>query len=228
MVSARAPFRVPRAAAVAVTVLALAAGAHLLAGGELPAFPVMTALAAVVALSAVMLAGTKMTAPVLAGYLGTCQAGLHLAFSALSGAGSPLTGNSHHPGSVAGPGIVEASVPHEHLSNDASPGMLGMHIVAVLVTALLMARGEAALWALAAWLRPLIDPPTATPIKAWSWFAFTATETIALRWKGPGQPPARGPPPAAPRCHRLSMCPRRRWRAPAPSSFHLAELQNQP
>ncbi len=64
MTSARAPFRIPpRATAVAVTVLTLAVAAHVLAGGELPAFPVMTALAAVVALSAVMLAGRKMTAP---------------------------------------------------------------------------------------------------------------------------------------------------------------------
>lgn len=132
MTAARAPFRIPRAAVVAVTVLALAATAHWLAGGELPAFPVMTALTAVVVLSAVLLAGRKMTAPFWPHIWGASQTALHLAFSALPGSGTPKPDLAHHPGMAAGPGIGGAVVPHEHLSADVSPGMLGAHVVAIL------------------------------------------------------------------------------------------------
>ncbi|QSZ51442.1 MULTISPECIES: hypothetical protein [unclassified Arthrobacter] len=194
MTAARAPFRIPRAAAVAVTVLALAATAHLLAGGELPAFPVMTALTAVIALSAIMLTGRKMTVPLLAVYLGASQAALHLAFSALAGAGTPRPGLSHHLGMAAGPGSGHGVVPHEHLSSDASPGMLGLHVAAILATALLMARGESALWALAAWLRPLLGLLKPSKLRACPSLPVTGTETIHLRRNRQARPPARGPP----------------------------------
>lgn len=195
MAGARAPFRLPRAAAVAVTVLVLGAAAHVMAGGELPALPVMTALTAVVALSAVMLAGRKMTAPVLAAYLGASQTGLHLAFSALSGVGTPMPGMAvHHPGMKAGTGGPGASIAHDHLSADVSLGMLGMHLTAVLLTALVMARGESALWALAAWLRPLMDPPEPAIIRVCRYLAVTAAATIQPRGRVTGRPPARGPP----------------------------------
>ncbi|MET4901641.1 hypothetical protein PV760_13295 [Paenarthrobacter sp. CC6] len=194
MTAARAPFRIPRAAVVAVTVLALAATAHWLAGGELPAFPVMTALTAVVVLSAVILAGRKMTARLLAAYLGASQTALHLAFSALAGSGTPKPDLAHHPGMAAGPGIGGAVVPHEHLSADVSPGMLGVHVAAILATALLMARGESALWALAAWLRPLLQTPSPSAIKACPFIAASATQTVPLRAKYLGRPPSRGPP----------------------------------
>lgn len=194
MTRTRAPFRVPRAAAVAVTVLALAAAAHMFAGGQLPAFPVMAALTAVVALSAVMLAGTKMTAPILAAYLGGCQAALHLSFSALSGPGTPIPGPAHHAGTVAGAATAAAGAAHDHLSADVSFGMLGMHLAAVLLTALLMARGESALWALAAWLRPLIDPPKPTGIQGTRFITVTPAEPMPLQGKALGRPPARGPP----------------------------------
>ncbi|WP_311214586.1 MULTISPECIES: hypothetical protein [unclassified Arthrobacter] len=194
MTSARAPFRIPRATAVAVTVLTLAVAAHVLAGGELPAFPVMTALAAVVALSAVMLAGRKMTAPVLAAYLGIGQATLHLAFSALSGPGTPTPAVAHHGGLPGGTGSVAAGAPHDHLSADASLGMLGMHVAAVLVTALLMARGESALWALAGWLRPLVETLEPSAIPARRYVPLIAAEALSLRWKVLLRPPVRGPP----------------------------------
>ncbi|WP_208760003.1 hypothetical protein [Paenarthrobacter nitroguajacolicus] len=194
MTAARAPFRIPRAAAVAVMVLALAAAAHSLAGGDLPAFPVMTALTAVIALSAILMAGRKMTAPLLAVYLGVSQSALHLAFSALAGAGTPRPGLAHHSGTAAGPGNGGGVARHEHLSADVSPGMLGMHVAAILATALLMARGESALWALAAWLRPLLDLLKPSEPRAYPCMPVTATETVHLRRNERARPPARGPP----------------------------------
>ncbi|MFW0772799.1 hypothetical protein ACLRGI_06490 [Paenarthrobacter nitroguajacolicus] len=194
MTSMRAPFRLPRAAAVALVVLTLAAAAHVLAGGELPAFSVMTALTAVVALSAVVLSGRKMTAPILAAYLGIGQAALHLAFSASSGPGSPLAGGAHHGGLPGSSGAVAAGAPYDHLSADASLGMLGLHVAAVFIMALLMARGESALWALAAWLRPLIETIESSSIPARRYVPVTASADPAPRWKDSVRPPVRGPP----------------------------------
>ncbi|MCM0616590.1 hypothetical protein [Paenarthrobacter sp. TYUT067] len=194
MTFARAPFRLPRAAAVAVTVLTFAAAAHVFAGGELPAFPVMTALTAVVTLSAVMLAGRKMTAPMLAAYLGVGQTVLHLAFSALSGPGAPAPTGAHHGGLPGGTGSVAAGSPHDHLSADVSLGMLAMHAAAVLVTALVMARGESALWALAAWLRPLVDTLEPSAIQTCREVPVAAAPALSPRRKALLRPPVRGPP----------------------------------
>ncbi|QOT20000.1 hypothetical protein [Paenarthrobacter sp. YJN-5] len=200
MKAVRAPFLLPRAAGVALTALVLAAAAHVLAGGELPALPVLSALAAVVTLTAVVLAGRKMTTPVLAAYLGICQAALHLAFSALSGPGTPVNDLSGHHPAAPGPGPGGGGVPgvHDHLSADMSAGMLAMHVAAVLATALVMAKGEAAVWALASWLRPLVEPPAAVSIRTPHFVVQADADLLRLRPGRPERPPARGPPrPAA-------------------------------
>ncbi|MEV7473574.1 hypothetical protein ACIQF8_18375 [Pseudarthrobacter sp. NPDC092184] len=167
MVLRHAPLRLPRAGVLALTVLTLAAAAHVGAGGQLPAPAIMMALAAVVGLSAVLLAGLKMTAPLLAAYLGGAQLSLHLAFSTLSAGAVPGSEPSHHgPGLAAGPLMLESAATHQHLMADAGSPMTFAHVIATLATALLLARGEAALWALAAWLRPLngpIDPVIIPP-----------------------------------------------------------------
>ena len=196
MTTERAPFRIPRAGVLSVTVLGLAAAAHLSAGGHLPAAPVMAALTAVVTVSAVLLAGRKMTFPVLAGYLAAGQVVLHLVFSALPGAGGATPGPVHHLRGVvtAAPGPVDGAIPHEHLSADASPAMLCLHLVATLATALMLARGEAALWALAAWLRPFVELPEPSGLSPGLRTTVTGGKTISQRWRGLGQPPMRGPP----------------------------------
>lgn len=160
MFSQHAPMRLPRAGAVALTVLTLAAGAHLAAGGQLPTLPVTMALAAVVGLSSILLAGLRMTAPLLIAYLSGSQLALHLAFSTLSNSAAPGSVLSHHGLSTAAATslALQSAAPHQHLVADTGSVMTFGHIVATLGTALLLARGEAALWALAAWLRPLLGP----------------------------------------------------------------------
>ncbi|QDG61688.1 hypothetical protein [Pseudarthrobacter sp. NIBRBAC000502771] len=152
MIAQRIPLRLPRAGAVALVVLLLAAGAHLAAGGQLPALPIMAALAAVVGLSAVLVAGAKLTAPRLSFYLCGSQLALHLGFSTLSTPAAGRPGPAHH-----GPSLLnlEGAASHQHLVADPGTYMTFVHLAATLGTAVLIARGEAALWALAAWLRPL-------------------------------------------------------------------------
>jgi hypothetical protein len=72
--------------------------------------------------------------------------------------------------------------------------MLTAHFLATLATGVLLARGEAALWALLSWLRPLLRllaalAPRPTPAVP----AFTE-ETLPRLWRGLRLPALRGPP----------------------------------
>lgn len=191
----RAPLRLPRAGAVALTVLTLAAGAHVAAGGQLPALPILTAVAAVVGLSAVILAGRKMTAPLLAGYLGTSQLVLHLAFSRLANPGtSGPAVQPHHGFTTPTWGPAETPAPYEHLAADAGSTMTLLHLAATLLTAILLARGEAALWALAAWLKPLHGIPETGTIPPRFRVQPARPRTVPVEAAVPGQIGVRGPP----------------------------------
>jgi hypothetical protein len=95
------------------------------------------------------------------------------------------------------PSLPAEPVPPGHLAADFEPQMLGLHIVATLVTALLLAKGEAALWALAAWLRPLRGIAAVR-------FLFPAAVAVPVPrramgrlWRVLRRPPSRGPPAAA-------------------------------
>lgn len=191
-----APLRLPRAGVLALTVLTLAAAAHLGAGGELPGPSIMMALAAVVGLSAVLLAGLKMTAPLLAAYLGGSQLSLHLAFSTLSASAVPGSEPSHHGLGLAatGPLMLESATSHRHLMADAGSPMTFAHVIATLATALLLARGEDALWALAAWLRPLNGPIDPVIIPPGFRQPPRTQRPVPLCAKVPVQTVVRGPP----------------------------------
>ncbi|MGG5173311.1 hypothetical protein ACQR35_14245 [Pseudarthrobacter sp. J1738] len=194
-----APFRLPRSAAVTAVILALAAGAHTGAGGQLPPAPVMAACTALVLLGVVMVTRWKLTTPALAGILSAGQWMLHAAFSVLSGPASAVPAPGPHLHTAAAAGVRMAAVhdlPHSHLPADLDPPMLGAHILATLVTAALLARGEAALWALAAWLRPLAGIP-AVPILRTSPTIPPAPRHAPIRpWRTLRRHPLRGPPAA--------------------------------
>lgn len=66
MTGLRAPFRLLRTAVVAAAVISLAAGTHILAGGQLPPAPLMAALMALTALVVVLVTKWEMTALSLA------------------------------------------------------------------------------------------------------------------------------------------------------------------
>lgn len=163
----RAPLRLWRSAAVTITVLSLAAGAHALGGAPLPGLPVLVLLAALVNLPIVLLAGRRLGMRTLVPLLGAGQWSLHHAFSwftstdSCTGGSGAATGHAHHaPTMVAScaTGSGPAAMDHLHPTGWGLP-MLAAHLVAVVVTALALSRGEDALWLLAAWLRPLARLP---------------------------------------------------------------------
>ncbi len=174
MVAVAAPFRGLRSGAIGITILALAAGAHMLAGGALPVPPIMLALTALTALASVAVTGIRIPPALMAALLGASQPLLHNAFDLLSGQG--MTGGAsmagmagpdmHHDliGVAAGPLPVAASMAHLSVGTAAPAAVLAMtvaHIAATLASAVVLAKGEEALWLLASWLCPLVQLPTA-------------------------------------------------------------------
>lgn len=195
-----APFRFPRAAAVTAAVFGLAAGAHALSGGSLPKPEISFGLLALVLAPVMILTRIRITAPVMILLLGSGQLILHEAFGALSVDALSVHGLSSPTGltSVSGHlhGVPLLSPAPLVTAETAAPGalMLILHAVATLVTALLLARGEAALWALAAWLRPLIQPLAALFVPAWPRLPLPAPVVIPSRWRTLRLPSLRGPP----------------------------------
>ncbi len=192
-----APFRMLRSAAVAAVILTLAAGAHTLAGGQLPPGPVMAACTALVLLGVVLLTRWKLTATALTGILGAGQWMLHAAFSVLSESAPTGPAPVRHLHTAAATGVPAAhDLPHSHLPADLDPPMLGAHVLATLVTAVVLDRGEAALWALAAWLRPLAGIPAVPALVISTTISPAPRHALVRRWRALRLHPLRGPPMA--------------------------------
>lgn len=130
MFSAALPFRLVRAAAFAVVCLGLGLGAHVFAGG-VPTWPGVALGLLVGFAAAVPLSGRERTLGTILPVLGGVQVVQHLLFSvgAAGSAGVRLSG-------------------HVHGGLTLSVGMLVAHGWAAGLTAIWLARGEAALWRL--------------------------------------------------------------------------------
>ncbi|UWX97469.1 hypothetical protein N2K95_01890 [Arthrobacter zhaoxinii] len=162
------PFRLLRAAVATAVIVALAAGAHLAGGGMLPDPILLVALAAFTLAGVSITAGRRFRPGSLVLVLGAAQLGLHGAFRVLTSGvqcqpGAPV----HHgvavlcpePGALADAGAAHQLTGLSPLHTDAGPALFLAHLAAVVLSALALARGEDALHATAAWLRPLFAPP---------------------------------------------------------------------
>ena len=188
---------------LALTALSLAAGAHTLAGGQLPSSGILLALLALTGLATTTATRLKLNFPAMAGLLGAGQLVLHEAFTAFSAPalGAAPTGNvaSHHLGPVPLPVGVDGQLAVSGLDSHAALPMLAGHALATILCALLLARGEAALWSLAAWLRPLLRLPVpvtpdavTVPPAITGWPADSAPQP----WRNLRRDCRRGPPAA--------------------------------
>ncbi|MGO1516016.1 MAG: hypothetical protein ACTHWW_00910 [Arthrobacter sp.] len=169
--STRAPLRLWRSIAVTSTVMALAAGAHVLGGGPLPGLPVLVLLAALVNLPVVLLAGRRLSLPTLTAVLGLGQWSLHHAFAWFATppdctGGAPEVPFGHHGSVVAGICGSASPLAHGAAAHWGSMGlpMITAHLLAIFLSAVALARGEAALWMLMAWLSPLASLPRPAPL----------------------------------------------------------------
>ncbi len=160
-----------RAGAVAATVLGLAAGAHLSAGGELPGPFLLAALTLVLVAVCLLLAGRRFSWPVLTALLAGGQAGLHVVFDACAGPAATVAGTGHHQVLAFAGGPVP--------STGAGAGMTFAHVAATALALGALLHGEALLWSVWAWLRPVVRLPV-RPVR-----------TVAPRPVVPASEPAR-------------------------------------
>jgi hypothetical protein len=199
----RASFRLFRTALIGSIIVALAAGGHLAGGGRLPEPAIVTALCAVAMIPVAVLTRFRLSFPALAGLLGAGQLWLHWSFGALSTA-APLsgparmtTGHTGHTAAAVAPEMLEKSMAAPSAGMGAA--MFAAHAVATLGTALLLARGERALAALASWLRPLVqlpEPVTVVPVRVPG--PCTPSPALPRVRVGRRLPTRRGPPSLAP------------------------------
>jgi hypothetical protein len=123
------PFRIARAAAFAAVCLGLSVMAHVLAGGSVSVPSAAAALAFAFG-AALIVSGRERTLAAILPLLASVQAGVHVLFSLV---------HTTPPAEIAG---------HVHAGLLPGLGMLVTHGWVVGLTALWLARGEAALWAL--------------------------------------------------------------------------------
>jgi hypothetical protein len=189
----RAWFRLSRASAVAGSTVLLAAAAHTAAGGALPDPLILLGLLALALLPAVWLCGKRLTTSAVLGLLGTGQLVLHSAFDILSHPAATAPQLSPTAGHVHVLGALPHGGPVGHVDS-YGPAMLAAHILATLTVGLLIAKGEAALWALLAWLSPLVRLlllPALPPAPSLPAYAPQAFPTM---WRSLQLPVLRGPP----------------------------------
>ncbi|MFK0040046.1 hypothetical protein ACIQTW_09415 [Paenarthrobacter sp. NPDC090517] len=194
----RAPFHALRSGAISVVVVLLAAGAHVVGGGELPTAPVLLALVALTALAATLATRFKLNFFTMAGLLGAGQLALHEAFTTLSPIAASKQETNHHLGSgTLSPGLDIAATHTHELGTALGTMMFVGHVLATIASAVVLAKGEDALWQLAAWLRPLLALPTLVvrPDAGASPVAIGAPDVFIPRpWRNLRQDSRRGPP----------------------------------
>ncbi|WP_045729947.1 hypothetical protein [Pseudarthrobacter chlorophenolicus] len=199
----RTPFHLVRASALATGILTLAAGAHVAGGGQLPAPGILLAILALTGLASTAATRLKLSFPAMAGLMGGGQLALHELFATFSVSSLPSGPVAAHAGHQHGvpslPPDLLALAGHVDPADPASGSlMLAAHALATLGCALLLAKGEAALWALAGWLRPLAGLPAplvfndAGPVPA----ALPPTAAPLRPWRNLRQDSRRGPPSA--------------------------------
>jgi hypothetical protein len=209
---ATGPLRLVRAGTVAVVTVALAALAHVLAGGGLPPVVVLVTLTALVLAAAVVVTGRRLGRVGALALLGVGQVAVHSSFSLFTSMAcmpgptdeAALFGHVHHAGMVMQSQVActsaDAGVSQPLLGGSA---MLVLHLVATVVAALVIAGADRALWWLAAWLRPLVGtaepvvvvprPSLPTPAEVpWSGYEWWR-DVVPLRgppaWQSPVVPP---------------------------------------
>ena len=194
----RSPFHAVRSAAITLVIVLLASGAHVFGGGSLPTAPVLLALLALTGLATTLATRFKLNFVAMAALLGASQLMLHEAFTALAPIDVAAPAGSHHLGTETVPTLDPATHLHE-LGTTFGVLMLVAHVLATIASAALLAKGEDALWQLAAWLRPLVALPSLLfkPDAGTAPLAVGAPNVFIPRpWRNLRQDSRRGPPAA--------------------------------
>jgi hypothetical protein len=152
--------RIVRAVATAVVVFFVAAGAHVAGGAALPNPLILGTLAVTTLLAVTILSRKRLALPAVLGILGAGQLLLHGGFTTLTTTAACVPASRDHFGPQQVHCAPAGGLEHAHaFSMFDSPLMFAAHAAAVVVTALMLYHGEAALELAVQWLRPLAKLP---------------------------------------------------------------------
>ncbi|MBG6217531.1 hypothetical protein IWX75_001989 [Arthrobacter sp. CAN_A6] len=185
-----------RSTTVSSIILCLGIGSHVLAGGTLPALPILLLMGALLLLPVAALTTRRRPIASLAALMGGGQLALHEGLSAFSSAAVCSSGPVHtgHYGAAPISCQTSAAAPI-HADEPTVLLMLLAHLLATAVLVLMLARGEAALGLLCAWLRPLsqrLAPAVVVPVPRIS--TVSRSVFIPLPRHYAAVPALRGPP----------------------------------
>ncbi|GAA1891390.1 hypothetical protein GCM10009814_21110 [Lapillicoccus jejuensis] len=165
--------RLTRAAVLGAATVGLSLGAHVAAGGGAPT-PVGLGLLSLPVLAVTLVAtGRRLSGPALAALLGLGQVGLHVGLTALTAEPALVATDGSGPAPTGGHHLLHLALGSPLTAGTAGtvgaaggPALMTLaHLVAAALVALLLTRGEHALWALLAWLLPRL-PGAAHPREA--------------------------------------------------------------
>lgn len=208
---ARGVLRLTRATVLGGATVGLSLAAHLAGGGLCPT-PVGLALLSVPVLAATLaVTGRRLSGPGVAALVGTGQVGLHLGLTTLTSPdsaadanGAPTAGAAvgHHllrltlgagASGASGAGVsTGADSVVEALGSWPTVVMSLAHLAAAVLVAMLLTRGEHALWALLAWLLPRLPGSPRRPEAAER--APVTVRGLSFAWTNGGGRRSRAPP----------------------------------
>lgn len=157
--------RLLRASAASAVATLIAAVSHTFGGGTAPHPLLILAVTAFLLPVSALLIGSRPSRARVAATITVAQTGFHLAFQFLGSpeatnsslATGPTIGHSHH---VELPPTIAAALPLP----DA--GMIGAHVIAALLTTLLVWHGESVLRVILGWVSALLRTASPLPLPA--------------------------------------------------------------
>jgi hypothetical protein len=166
-----------RSLVVTLEIVALAAGAHVLAGGHLPAPVFLLALAAVVFAGAVLSIGRFVRVRTVVPFVLAAQVGLHAGLEATRPTHSGMAMPAHDTGFLG-----------------TTPTMFWAHLVTALIAAIILLLQERVLAAVVTWFGVHVAVAAIAPLRS-------GAPVLAVRTSRPRQAllrlsPRRGPPQA--------------------------------
>lgn len=179
--------RLLRGAAASSVATIIAAVSHTIGGGAAPHPLLVVALGVFLTPAAALLVGRAPSLVRLSTAVLLSQTVFHVLFVALNATATPtVAGTGHHHTVILDP-------VGETVATDA--GMLGAHLVAGILTILLLARGEGMLRAIAGWVRAALRLRMPQPQADWPMpAAFARTARIFVEAVRIGDVSRRGPP----------------------------------
>ncbi|GAA1118000.1 hypothetical protein [Arthrobacter flavus] len=158
MSGAPALHRLVRSSVTSAVVLALAAGAHVIGGGNLPAPLIVAVLGSATLMAVTVISKRALSLPALFLVLALGQWLLHHAFSLTSTTAACVTAPATHYAVQAVNCMPNGAHGHPAAAH-TDLWMLTLHGVAVAATGFMLHRGESALHQAASWLVPLLRLP---------------------------------------------------------------------